>query len=69
MSCGFDQRGRSELRHGTTLFRLVLGSGPLAAALRYLVNVLARDPEHPPLVAGDVITTGTPDPSLTYYAR
>ena len=36
----------------------VLGGGPLSA-LRHLVEVLAADPESPPLAAGEVITTGT----------
>lgn len=36
----------------------VLGGGPLAA-LRHLVEVLARDPDNPPLEAGEIITTGT----------
>ncbi|GJD65793.1 2-keto-4-pentenoate hydratase [Methylobacterium frigidaeris] len=36
----------------------VLGRGPLAA-LQHLVEVLARDPESPPLAPGEVITTGT----------
>jgi 2-oxo-3-hexenedioate decarboxylase len=37
--------------------RLVLGS-PLEA-LNYLVQVLAELPEHPPLLPGEIITTGT----------
>ncbi len=32
--------------------------GPVSA-LRHLVEVLANDPDNPPLAAGDVITTGT----------
>lgn len=32
--------------------------GPLSA-LRHLVEGLARDPEQPPLVAGEIVTTGT----------
>jgi 2-oxo-3-hexenedioate decarboxylase len=36
----------------------VLGGGPLAA-LRHLVEVLSRDPQSPPLAAGEVVTTGT----------
>jgi 2-oxo-3-hexenedioate decarboxylase len=35
----------------------VLG-GPLTA-LRHLVDVLTRDPIHPPLASGEIITTGT----------
>ena len=35
----------------------VLG-GPLSA-LRHLLGVLARDPDNPPLAAGEIITTGT----------
>jgi 2-oxo-3-hexenedioate decarboxylase len=38
--------------------RNVLGAGPLAA-LGHLVDVLAKDPEAPPLAAGAVVTTGT----------
>jgi len=36
---------------------LVLGS-PLAA-LRHLVELLARDPHNPPLCAGEIVSTGT----------
>ncbi|MCB4801661.1 2-oxo-3-hexenedioate decarboxylase [Methylobacterium brachiatum] len=36
----------------------VLGGGPLAA-LRHLVDVLAKDLGSPPLAAGEVVTTGT----------
>jgi 2-oxo-3-hexenedioate decarboxylase len=36
----------------------VLGGGPLAA-LRHLVEVLARDPDSPPLAAGEIVSTGT----------
>ena len=36
----------------------VLAGGPLAA-LRHLVEVLANDPDSPPLAAGEVISTGT----------
>jgi 2-oxo-3-hexenedioate decarboxylase len=36
----------------------VLQDGPLAA-IRHLVEVLSADPSSPPLVAGEVITTGT----------
>ncbi len=36
----------------------VLGGGPLAA-LRHLVDLLGQDPESPPLIPGDIITTGT----------
>ncbi len=36
----------------------VLGGGPLAA-LRHLLQVLAADPQSPPLAAGEVVTTGT----------
>lgn len=36
----------------------VLGGGPLAA-LRHLVEVLAADPQSPPLATGEVVTTGT----------
>jgi 2-keto-4-pentenoate hydratase len=32
--------------------------GPLSA-LRHLVGLLARDPVHPPLVAGEIVPTGT----------
>jgi 2-oxo-3-hexenedioate decarboxylase len=32
--------------------------GPLSA-LRYLVDLLARDPANPPLAAGEIVTTGT----------
>jgi 2-keto-4-pentenoate hydratase len=32
--------------------------GPVSA-LRHLVGLLARDPDHPPLAAGEIITTGT----------
>jgi 2-oxo-3-hexenedioate decarboxylase len=35
----------------------VLG-GPLSA-LRHLVGLLARDPDNPPLAAGEIVTTGT----------
>lgn len=38
--------------------RNVLGGGPLAA-LGHLVDVLAKDPAAPPLVAGEIVTTGT----------
>ena len=38
--------------------RNVLGGGPLAA-LGHLVDVLAKDSGSPPLVAGEIITTGT----------
>jgi 2-oxo-3-hexenedioate decarboxylase len=37
--------------------RNVLG-GPLTA-LRHLVGLLARDPHHPPLAPGEIVTTGT----------
>jgi 2-oxo-3-hexenedioate decarboxylase len=36
----------------------VLGGGPLAA-LRHLVEVLAEDPDSPPLQAGEIVSTGT----------
>jgi len=36
----------------------VLGGGPLAA-LSHLLQVLAADPEAPPLAAGEIVTTGT----------
>jgi 2-oxo-3-hexenedioate decarboxylase len=36
----------------------VLDGGPVSA-LRHLVGLLARDPESPPLAAGDIVTTGT----------
>jgi 2-oxo-3-hexenedioate decarboxylase len=32
--------------------------GPVSA-LRHLVGLLARDPDHPPLAAGEIVTTGT----------
>jgi 2-oxo-3-hexenedioate decarboxylase len=32
--------------------------GPLSA-VRYLVELLARDPDNPPLAAGEIISTGT----------
>jgi 2-oxo-3-hexenedioate decarboxylase len=32
--------------------------GPLTA-LRHLVRLLARDPQHPPLAPGEIVTTGT----------
>ena len=32
--------------------------GPLSA-LRYLMELLARDPDNPPLAAGEIISTGT----------
>ena len=38
--------------------RNVLGTGPLAA-LGHLVDVLANDPDSPPLAAGEIVTTGT----------
>jgi 2-oxo-3-hexenedioate decarboxylase len=36
----------------------VLGGGPLSA-LRHLVEVLAKDPDSPPVAAGEIVTTGT----------
>lgn len=36
----------------------VLGGGPLAA-LRHLVELLAGDPDNPPLEAGEIVSTGT----------
>jgi 2-oxo-3-hexenedioate decarboxylase len=36
----------------------VLGGGPLSA-LRHLVQILADDPESPPLRAGEIVATGT----------
>jgi 2-oxo-3-hexenedioate decarboxylase len=36
----------------------VLGGGPLTA-LRHIVEVLAADPDSPPLAAGEIVTTGT----------
>jgi 2-oxo-3-hexenedioate decarboxylase len=36
----------------------VLGGGPLAA-LSHLLEVLASDPDAPPLGAGEIVTTGT----------
>ena len=36
----------------------VMGGGPLAA-LAHLIDLLAADPEAPPLVAGEIISTGT----------
>ena len=38
--------------------RNVMGAGPLAA-LAHLVDVLANDPEAPPLAAHEIVTTGT----------
>jgi 2-oxo-3-hexenedioate decarboxylase len=38
--------------------RNVLGTGPVAA-LGHLVDVLANDPDAPPLAAGEIVTTGT----------
>lgn len=38
--------------------RNVLDGGPLAA-LRHVVELLAADPDNPPLTAGEVISTGT----------
>jgi 2-keto-4-pentenoate hydratase len=32
--------------------------GPVSA-LRHLVGLLARDRDHPPLAAGEIVTTGT----------
>ncbi|MCJ2019796.1 hydratase [Methylobacterium sp. E-065] len=50
------------LRDGTCAARgggrNVMGAGPLAA-LGHLVDVLANDPEAPPLAAHEIITTGT----------
>lgn len=36
----------------------VMGGGPLSA-LRHLVDLLAQDPESPPLGAGEIVSTGT----------
>jgi 2-oxo-3-hexenedioate decarboxylase len=38
--------------------RNVLGAGPLAA-VGHLVDVLANNPDGPPLAAGEIVTTGT----------
>ena len=32
--------------------------GPLST-IRYLIDLLARDPDSPPLAAGEIISTGT----------
>jgi 2-oxo-3-hexenedioate decarboxylase len=44
----------------------VLG-GPLSA-LRHLVELLAHDPDNPPLAAGEIITTGTLTRALSVAA-
>jgi 2-oxo-3-hexenedioate decarboxylase len=49
------KRGGTVVDHGRAAN--VLG-GPLSA-LRYLVDILARDQVNPPLAAGEIVTTGT----------
>lgn len=49
-------RNGIEVDHGRA--ENVLGGGPLVA-LRHLVEVLAADPDSPPLAAGEIVTTGT----------
>jgi 2-oxo-3-hexenedioate decarboxylase len=48
--------------HGTDVF-----DGPLQV-LKYLVDVLAEDPESPPLAAGETLTTGTLTPAPLCFA-
>lgn len=48
--------------HGTDVF-----DGPLQV-LKYLVGVLAADPESPPLAAGETLTTGTLTPAPLCFA-
>jgi 2-oxo-3-hexenedioate decarboxylase len=49
------KRNGTVVDHG--LATNVLG-GPVSA-LRYLIDLLARDPVNPPLAAGEIVTTGT----------
>jgi 2-oxo-3-hexenedioate decarboxylase len=50
------KRDGTVVDHG--LARNVLGRP--VSALRYLIDLLARDQINPPLAAGEIVTTGTP---------
>lgn len=53
---------RATLRKGGVVVDTGVGANVLdspALAVAHLANVLARHPEHPPLEAGEIVTTGT----------